>query len=157
MKPYLFILICFLFTLKANCQTAINDSMEYASVDLVKDDKVFLALKDTAQKHLARFISKLSQHGREFKSYRFLVKSDFVQNDHHEHMWSRVFEYKDGVFNGVFIDSAFTVRNIKMGDKVLIKRNGIEDRAINKVGNNAAIDGGFSEKYLKNKMKKPGK
>ncbi|HEY9003083.1 MAG TPA: DUF2314 domain-containing protein [Mucilaginibacter sp.] len=87
-----------------------------------KEDQTFLRLKDTAQKHLSTFINELARHGKDYHKIRFIVKSDFVQNGSHEHMWSRIFEYKNGVFTGVFIDSAFTVKNIKMGDKVSIKK-----------------------------------
>lgn len=153
MKNGFFILVCVFVAFKAAAQTVRSDSMEYSSVKLEKDDKVFLALKDTAQKYLQVFISGVNKHGREAKNYRFLIKSDFVQNGHHEHMWSRIYEYKNGIFKGTFIDSAFTVKNIKMGNKVAINRNAIEDWAIDNLIS-GQTSGGFSNKYLENKMKK---
>lgn len=155
MKNYILILFCICAALKGACQTVRNDSMEYSSVHLGKGDKIFLALKDTAQKHLQTFINGLKQHGKDFNKYRFVVKSDFVQNGDHEHMWSRVFMYKNGVFQGLFIDSAFTVKNIKAGDRVSIKKDKIEDWIISYVNSNQIISGGFSDKYLKSKKKRP--
>ena len=63
MKHYILILICAFATFKAACQTIHHDSMEYSSVRLDKDDRIFLALKDTAQKHLSLFISNLNKYG----------------------------------------------------------------------------------------------
>lgn len=153
MKRYILILFYTCVVFKAAAQTVRNDSMEYSSVKLEKDDKVFLALKDTAQKHLQVFINDLNKHGKDGKNYRFGIKSDFVQNGKHEHMWSRIYEYKNGVFKGVFIDSAFTVKNIKMGDKVAINRTAIEDWAIDNLINGETL-GNFSDKYLESKKKK---
>jgi len=107
MKRYILIAVCVFATIGANCQTVVKNNVEYKSVELVEGDKVFLALKDTAQKHLQIFIENLKKHGLDQKNYRFDVKSDFVQNGNHEHMWSAVYEYKNGYFKGVFIDSAF--------------------------------------------------
>jgi len=126
--------------------------VEYSSVSLSKEDKIFLALKDTAQKHLQVFIESVNKHGHDFRNYEFHVKSDFVQNGLHEHMWSKVYEYKDGVFKGVFIDSAFTVKNVKMGDKVMIRRGLVEDWSIHDVVSNKTT-GQFSMKYLDSKKK----
>ena len=140
--------------LKATCQTVRKNNVEYSSVELAKDDKIFLALKDTAQKHLSIFIDNLKKHGHENKSYWFAVKSDFFQNGNHEHMWSTIFEYKNDIFKGVFIDSAFTVKNIRMGDKVMIDRNKIEDWLIYNAIEDKTM-GDFSKKYLDSKKKKP--
>jgi uncharacterized protein YegJ (DUF2314 family) len=126
--------------------------MEYSSVHLDKDNKIFLALKDTSQKHLTLFISNLNKYGKDYKTYRFVVKSDFVQNGNHEHMWSRIFQYKDWVFKGVFIDSAFTVKTIKMGDRVSIKKAEIEDWTIDNALTRKSL-GGFSIKFLESKEK----
>lgn len=152
MKYYIFILICAFATLEANCQAVKKNDIQYSAVELSKEDKVFLALKDTAQKHLQMFIDNLNAHGRDSKNYQFAVKSDFVQNGNHEHMWSRIYEYKNGVFKGVFIDSAFTVKNIRKGDNVNINRNKIEDWLIHDAINNKST-GGFSMKYLESKEK----
>jgi len=133
-------------------QTVRKNNIEYSAVSLSKKDKIFLALKDTAQKHLRTFIDNLNKHGRDSKNYQFAVKSDFVQDGNHEHMWSRIFEYRNGFFRGIFIDSAFTVKNIKRGNKVNINKREIEDWLIhNEIDGKTA--GGFSRKYLQSKKK----
>jgi uncharacterized protein YegJ (DUF2314 family) len=152
MKYLIFILICVLIDIKASCQTVVKNNIEYSSVELIKNDKIFLALKDTAQKHLQIFIDNLNKHGHDGKNYQFDVKSDFVQNGNHEHMWSRVYEYKNGVFKGVFIDSAFTVKSIRMGDKVTINRNKIEDWSIYDAIRDKTT-GEFSARYLDSQKK----
>ncbi|HEX3384895.1 MAG TPA: DUF2314 domain-containing protein [Mucilaginibacter sp.] len=132
-----------------------KNNVEYSSVELKAGDKVFLALKDTAQKHLQLFIDELSKHGGDSNNYQLAVKSDFVQGGDHEHMWSIVYSYKNGVFSGVFIDSAFKVKNIKMGDKVLIDRDRVEDWSIENTATGKTM-GQFSIQYLESKKKKTG-
>jgi len=152
MKCHILIFMCVFATLVANCQTVVKNNIEYKSVKLVAGDKVFLALKDTAQKHLQTFITGVNAHGLDLKNYRFDVKSDFVQNGRHEHMWSTIYEYKNGNFKGVFIDSAFTVKKMKMGQKVIINRSAIEDWSIENI-NTGKIIGQFSAKYLDSQKK----
>ena len=144
MKKLLLILLIFA-ALGAKGQTKIQNDTEYSSVKLKKDDPGFLALKDTAQKYMSRFITALNKNT---PGYRFLVKSDFVENGTHEHMWSQVKVYNNGTFKGIFIDSPFNLHNIKTGDKVSIRKSGIEDWAIfDRKG--LHVDGDFSDKYLK--------
>jgi len=144
MKKLLLIVLIFA-AFDAKCQTKIQNDTEYKSVKLKKYDPGFLALKDTAQKYIARFITSLNKNT---PGYRFLVKSDFVENGTHEHMWSQVTVYNNGVFKGIFIDSPFELHNIKTGEKVTIKKTGIEDWAIfDRKGMH--VDGDFSDKYLK--------
>ncbi|HVW15768.1 MAG TPA: DUF2314 domain-containing protein [Mucilaginibacter sp.] len=154
MKRYILIAVCVFATLKSSSQTVVKDNIEYSSVELKSGDKIFLALKDTAQKHLQMFIDELNKHGSDSANYRFAVKSDFVQNRDHEHMWSMVYAYKNGVFKGVFIDSAFKLRNIKMGDKVSIDHSEVEDWSIENISTGKII-GQFSVKYLESKKKEP--
>jgi hypothetical protein len=54
-------------------QTVRKNNIEYSAVSLSKKDKIFLALKDTAQKHLRTFIDNLNKHGRDSKNYQFAV------------------------------------------------------------------------------------
>src|SRR5580704_14747952 len=119
----LFMIIC----APAFCQIKTSGSGNYGSVGLPKGDSTFLALKDTAQAHLQTFIDSLNIHGPDTANYRFGIKSDFVEDDTHEHMWSLILNYDKGGFKGIFIDSAFDIKYIKTGDKVSIKRAGVED------------------------------
>jgi uncharacterized protein YegJ (DUF2314 family) len=148
MKQFFFI-AALLITVNATAQTKVENEVKYQSVSLAKDDSVFLALKDTAQKYLPQFISSLTTKAIA-GGYRFVIKSDFVENGTHEHMWSEVYAYKDGVFKAIFIDSPFNIKNIKTGDKITIGSKGIEDWAIyNEKGE--VLSGNFSEKYLLSK------
>ncbi|MFI5162326.1 MAG: DUF2314 domain-containing protein [Sphingobacteriales bacterium] len=152
MKRYFTVFACVFIALNASSQTVVKNSVEYTSVELKAEDKTFLVLKDTAQKHLQEFIDGINKHGNDVNNYRFAVKSDFVQDGHHEHMWSMIRTYKNGVFKGIFIDSAFIVKNIKMGDKVTINRSKIEDWSIENIPT-GKIMGQFSIKYLESKKK----
>src|SRR5471030_716768 len=112
-------LLLLLICTHAFCQK--RDSQNYGTVSLPKDDSIFLALKDTAQAHLHTFMDSLKIHGSDTTHYRFGVKSEFVQGDDHEHMWSLILSYNNGDFKGIFIDSAYVIKNIKTGDRVTIK------------------------------------
>jgi len=149
MKSCLMLLFILVYT-TAHGQTKVSGSKTYQSVSLVKDDSSFLALKDTAQAHLQIFIDNLNKHGRDTANYRFIVKSDFVEGDEHEHMWTLILGYNRDEFKGVFIDSAFTIKNIKTGDKVTINRKNIEDWSIDNLVTGTHI-GYYSEMYIKSK------
>nr|WP_294949518.1 DUF2314 domain-containing protein [uncultured Mucilaginibacter sp.] len=149
MIKHLFFIAALIITINAAAQTKIENDVKYQSVSLPKDDSAFLALKDTAQKHLPEFINSLTKNGVA-SGFRFVVKSDFAEKGEHEHMWSEVYAYKDGVFKAIFVDSPFTIKNIKTGDKVTIGGMDIEDWAIFNP-KDEVIAGNFSEKYLKSK------
>ena len=51
---------------------------------------------------------------------------------------------------GIFIDSAFDIKNIKTGDKVIIPRKDIEDWSVNNLITGKSI-GYYSEMYLNSK------
>jgi uncharacterized protein YegJ (DUF2314 family) len=130
-------------------------STTVAAVKIKNSDEKFLALKDTAQAKLKIFIDSLKPHALD-SNYRFLVKSDFIEGKNHEHMWSVVYKYANGRFTGIFADSAIYLKNIKMGDHVLINQRDVEDWAIYDYKHNTDM-GNFSDKYLRSKQKKDGK
>lgn len=135
-----------------------KDSLEKAKTDSVgvvklkTDDQKFLSLKDTAQAKLHIFLDSLKPHALD-SNYRFLVKSDFAEGKKHEHMWSVVYKYTGGKFTGIFADSAIYLKNIKMGDPVLIKAKDVEDWAMYDYLRNTDM-GNFSDKYLRSKQGK---
>lgn len=151
MKPALLVTILIFLALPSLAQnTKVENNTEYYSVTLSKNDAKFLALKDTAQLHLPQFIDSLAKHGADRNNYAFSVKTDFVEKGVHEHMWSQVFLFKDGRFEGVFIDSPFDIKNIKTGDKVSIKKSAVEDWLIENIRTGQQT-GYFSKEYLKSK------
>jgi len=97
------------------------------------------------------FTDSLDAHGVDYKNYRFVVKSDFVDGDKHEHMWSRIYKRNNDIFIGTFIDSAYDIKNIKTGDSVAISKNEIEDWSITNEHTGKTL-GEFSLKYLRRKM-----
>jgi uncharacterized protein YegJ (DUF2314 family) len=151
MKNLLFILLLFIIT-DAVCQTKtkVENNVQYKSKALVKDDGKFLALKDTAQKHMPAFLDSLKKRGGDYENYRFIVKSDFAEKGTHEHMWSQIVGYSNGMFRAIFIDSPFDLKNIKTGDKVMIKKGDVEDWVIHDL-KTKKVTGDFSDKYLKSK------
>ena len=114
---------------------------------LPTNDKRFLELKDTAQKHIAEFIEAF-QKNRNDTNYYFIIKSDYVENETHEHMWASPIGYRNGLFKCIFTDSAYNLTNVYPGDTVVVMSKDIEDWVIfdNYKGTKK---GSFSEKYLK--------
>jgi len=119
-------------------------------VGLKTDDPKIQAFKDSAQNNMHIFVDSLNAHGLD-SNYRFIVKSDFADGSKHEHMWSVVYKYDKGKFNGIFADSAFYLRTIKSGDRVVVKQGDIEDWAIYDNKRNTEL-GNFSDKYLRSKQ-----
>lgn len=150
MRKMLFLLLV-VISARSFGQTKVEKDVKYQSVNLKKDDKEFLRLKDTAQKHIPEFLDLLKKHGADYENYRFVVKSDFVEDTDHEHMWSQIVGYSNNIFKAIFIDSPFKLKNIKNGDKIAIKKTNVEDWAVFR--NNERIAGDFSEKYLNSKSK----
>lgn len=144
-----FLFACSVFA--AGCQSH-HKSKTYDVAGLPKDDSTFLVLRDTAQKKLQIFIDSLDKHGMDYKNYTFLVKSEFIDGENHEHMWSRIYRHSNDVYEGIFIDSAYDVKNIKTGDKVTIYKNAIEDWSIDNK-HTGKTTGEFSVKYLQSKLK----
>lgn len=139
----------------AACKPHKNDYKDKA-VGLKKDDSIFLALKDTAQAYIRDFIDTLNVYGKDTVKYKFQIKSDYVDKGVHEHMWSQISKYKNGVFKGLFADSAIDVKNIKAGDSVSIQKKDVEDWVIYNTVDHKSM-GYFSEEYLRSKAKKSQK
>jgi uncharacterized protein YegJ (DUF2314 family) len=150
MRNFLFVLLLFAVT-NAFCQhTKVENNVQYKAVALPKDDARFLALKNIAQQHMPQFLDSLKKNGADRDGYSFIIKSDFVEGDKHEHMWSQVLGYGNGIFKTIFIDSPIELKNIKIGDQVDVKQTDVEDWAINNL-RTKRITGDFSDKYLNTK------
>ncbi|MDT3402702.1 DUF2314 domain-containing protein [Mucilaginibacter terrae] len=119
-------------------------------VGLVKEDRTFLALKDTAQSKMSQFVDSLKRHADDEKNYIFAVKSDFVDKGEHEHMWSRVFALQNGTFQGMLVDSPYVIKNIKIQDEVTVPLKDVEDWVIYDEVHHKKL-GSFSSEYLKSK------
>lgn len=150
MKKLLILLA--IFAASTGCKPHDNTSKNYQSVGLEKDDSTFLALKDSAQVHIKTFITVIDSFANDTVQYRLAIKSDYVDKDAHEHMWSRIYSYSNGLFKGTFMDSAYYLKNIRYGDSVSIRKEDVEDWSVYNTVTHRSI-GDFSEAYLKSKMK----
>lgn len=132
------------------CKQPAKKESDYGVVHLTKDDSVFLALKDTAQAHIKEFTDSLKLHVTDADNYHFIVKSDYLDGDKHEHMWSEVHAFNNNLLEGILIDSPFYLKNIKLEDKVKVKLNDVEDWVIYDKPHNRKV-GDYSTSYLKSK------
>jgi uncharacterized protein YegJ (DUF2314 family) len=151
MRNFLFVLLLFAVT-DAFCQkTNIETDARSKAAAASKNEARFLALKNIAQQHMPQFLDSLKKNGNDRDGYSFIIKSDFVEGDKHEHMWSQVLGYGNGIFKAIFIDSPIELKNIKNGDQVDVKQTDVEDWAINNI-RTKKITGDFSDKYLNSKQ-----
>jgi uncharacterized protein YegJ (DUF2314 family) len=150
MKKYLLILMITIAAMES-CKSPEKKEKNYAIVNLSKDDRMFLALKDTAQKHISEFTDSLKRHGSDEENYRFIVKSDFAENGIHEHMWSQVSSLKGGRLQGMLVDSPFNIKKMKTYDKVNVILNDVEDWVIYDKPHQRKI-GDYSTRYLESKQ-----
>ena len=130
-------------------QSKTEKNTQYYAIKRAKEDSTFLALKAVAQKSMAKFIDSLQKNGVNIQDYRFSVKSDFADKNHHEHLWSQILAFENGYFVGIFIDASVTLKNIKFGDSVRIKKEDIEDWEIENL-KTQTHSGYFSENYPDN-------
>lgn len=139
-----------LILLFASCQQKQKDKRiidkEKNITGLPTNDKRFLELKDTAQKHMAEFIEAFQKNRRD-TNYYFIIKSDYVENETHEHMWASPIAFRNGLFKCIFTDSAYNITNIYPGDTVVVMTKDIEDWVIFD-NYTKTKKGSFSEKYL---------
>lgn len=156
MKKKHLLLIAALACTLAACNNAKKEPKQsdtgttHKMVELKTDDEKFLELKKVAQKELPKFLDSLKAYAAD-SNYRFIVKSDYAEGDKHEHMWSVVYKYDNGTFESIFADSAYYLKSFKMGDKIQVKREDVEDWAIYDNKRNTET-GNFSDKYLRSKM-----
>jgi uncharacterized protein YegJ (DUF2314 family) len=119
-----------------------DDKMVY----LAPDDPRILAAQKEAQDRLEYFITTLKSEPSTSER-TFIIKTDFVKDDTHEHMWVEVDNYEDGVFHGALINTPYDLTHLKFGDRVTIERDTVEDWAIRDKDFNV-IEGQFSVKAL---------
>ena len=93
MRKLIFLFVLLVCFFNGFSQNNSNKTQNYGYVGLQKNDPKFLALMDTAQKYLPRFIDSLSKY-KARPTYYFLIKSNFNEKDKNEHMWSKPLNYE---------------------------------------------------------------
>lgn len=150
MRTHLIIAGLALLAIQA-CKQPAKKEDNFTVVNLKDDDSIFLALKDTAQHHIKEFTDSLKLHVTDADNYNFIVKSDYLDGEKHEHMWSEVHAFNNNLLEGVMIDSPFYLKNIKLNDRVKVKLDDVEDWVIYDKPHNRKV-GDYSAAYLKSKQ-----
>lgn len=119
---------------------------------LAANDDSLKACKDKAQKELPYLIDFMNDHEKDDELFRYAVKADFVEGDNSEHMWVQVNEFKDGHFFGRLANEPNTIKEIKYGDNVTVKRENVEDWILQDFLTNTKV-GGYSSEYIRNNVK----
>lgn len=125
----------------AGCTHSIEDPavIEGNKVSLAADDADIAASTQKAQSTLDEFIEALKKDSKE-EMLSIKVKVP-TPGGSFEHMWLINPVYKDGKFSGTVDEDAFEIPNLKMGDKITVDREDVEDWLISRDGK---FKGGFS-------------
>jgi len=82
--------------------------------------------KNKAQDEIGYFIEHLKRFSSD-EAWEFSVKSDFTQEGKHEHMWVNVESYENGLFKGKLGNDPNTIKGLKLGDSISVKKEDVED------------------------------
>lgn len=113
-----------------------NDPISFAPTN---DPELAKATEEALSK-LDYFVESFQKHKRD-TTYQYSLKSDFVENGEHEHMWISVTAIDSGQFLGTLANEPGIVKNIQYGDFVKLSKNQIEDWVIMNGDN---MEGGYS-------------
>ena len=120
---------------------------------LSADDASLKAFKDKAQKELQYLIDFMNDHEKDDELFKYAVKADFVEDSHSEHMWVQVNEFKDGHFFGRLANEPNTIKRIKYGNNVTVKREDVEDWILQDFLTYTKV-GGYSSEYIRTTQNK---
>jgi len=116
-------------------------------VNLKKDDEMIQKFKDTAQQELPYLIEFMSKHNPKDTLYEYLVKTPFAEKGESEHMWVQVTSFKNGYFSGQLSNEPAFVTNVKLGDKVKVAKEDVEDWILRDYETGTEV-GAFSRAYI---------
>jgi uncharacterized protein YegJ (DUF2314 family) len=123
-----------------------NPKNEVPIVNAEANDPELAKATQEALSHLDKFVSSFQKNANGTK-YAYFLKTDFVDNGSHEHMWISITKIENGRYYGVLDNDPVTVTNVKAGDAVNITKDQIEDWLImnNKSGE---MQGNYSQKVF---------
>lgn len=108
------------------------------------NDSGVLEAKRQAQSKIGEFISELNAN--KDPNIAFNIKTPFVEEGKVEHMWVLVSSYEKGSFHGTLNNDPEWVKNIKIGDTVVVNEADVEDWIIS---DGTKVVGDFSTKVFR--------
>ncbi len=102
-----------------------------------------------AQENIEVFLNSVDKLSSDLKTHA--IKKEFIDKGEKEHMWVSVTSYKDDKFTGVLGNEPIWVKNISIGDSVVVNKKDVEDWTIasEKNGQFNLEAGLYSEKCFK--------
>jgi len=125
--------------------TKTNDPIVYAK----SEDPELEKAKQDAIFNLDYFIKSFQSKSTD-TIIQYSIKMDFTDNGEHEHMWILVNNFENGKFNGYLGNEPEIVKNVKIGQQIIIDKNLIEDWLIMDT-RTGKWEGGYSIKVLMNR------
>ncbi len=112
-------------------------SNEAQNVQIVSDgSKQEICLNNAtkeAQKNIGIFLNSMEKLSSDLKTHA--VKKVFIDKGEKEHMWVSVTSHKDDKFTGVLDNEPIWVKNIRVGDPVVVNKEDVEDWSITSEAN----------------------
>lgn len=143
----LLLLISFVMLSCKEKTTKSDDPVIYADAN----DKELEQAKIEALTKIDFFIESFNKHSND-TVYMFSLKKDFVENGEHEHMWVIVKKIENNKFVGILDNEPQTIRDYRLGDKVTMNKEEIEDWVIYN-STTQEMEGGYSIKVFQNRQK----
>jgi|ERR1041385_123843 uncharacterized protein YegJ (DUF2314 family) len=125
-----------------------KDSANYVHVK--DNDAAMAAAIDRARATAQDFVTAFRAQKPGTANF-FLKKPYPTPSGSSEHMWIKVTGESDGVFQGIVSNDAEETRQVKIGQKVLVKTNDISDW---KYEDGKKLIGGYTIRYFVEKMSK---
>jgi len=113
-------------------------------------DATLRDFKKEAQDGIQYLIDFMGSHAKDDELFKYAVKTGFSENGKSEHMWVQVNEYKKGIFYGKLVNNPNTMKLLKYGDPVTVRREDVDDWILKDDLTGTKV-GGFSSSYLRNK------
>ncbi len=148
MKKTTFLLILLSFFLSCKEKTEKTEKTVDPVVYAESNDRELEDAKNQALSRLDYFINSFKKKNND-STYIFSIKIDFIENDQHEHMWITIDRIENNKFFGVLDNDPETIKNYKLGDRITVKKEQIEDWAIM---TNNEMEGGYSVKVLQKRQ-----
>ena len=144
-KTLKFLLVILIFSACMGTTQNSGDPVVYAE----ENDPELEQARQDALANLDDFLSLFEKYKTD-TTKQFSIKTDFVENGEHEHMWVSVVESDSSHFRGYLGNDPQIVSNVSYGDWISVEHKDIEDWIIYHTLNDS-MQGGYSVKVFQSR------
>ena len=88
------------------------------------ENNIVLMCKDCSNERRNNFQNTFDKYSLEVGN---MIKKDFIEGKESEHMWVQIVSITKTGIKGLLANEPFVIKNLKLGDKVIVKFTEIED------------------------------